>query len=200
MVRRKKGKNMQVMSPVLCQYPWVQYTNMNFKKIVLLGLKVLSLGSGSGGWSDLYIDKFSAGLRWISNYIRALQSRLGCTDKEENDAKSLWLTASSPPIGLNICAFPHIFESPNIWLCNRSILLNFLVYEENFVCFFISVMEGRYLFLEYDCTCKNRKLSFLKLGGFALYEDGFQTLNIFDKGLLQISAKYLFFKGFFYWI
>jgi hypothetical protein len=36
---------------------------MNFKKMVLLGLKVLSLGSGSGGWSDLYIDKFSAGLR-----------------------------------------------------------------------------------------------------------------------------------------
>ncbi len=40
--------------------------------------------------------------------------------------------------GENICAFPHILGIPSyIWLCNRS-HLNFLIYEENFIWFFIS--------------------------------------------------------------
>ncbi len=43
----------------------------------------------------------------------------------------------------NICAFPHILGSPSsyIWLCNCSIL-NFLIYEENLIFFFISVRLG----------------------------------------------------------
>jgi hypothetical protein len=41
--------------------------------------------------------------------------------------------------GENICAFPYILGAlPQIWLCTRS-HLNFLIYEENFVFFFISV-------------------------------------------------------------
>ncbi len=49
---------------------------------------------------------------------------------------------SRPPhTWLNICAFPHILGSPSnphIWLCNCSIL-NFPIYEENFIFFFITV-------------------------------------------------------------
>ncbi len=42
-------------------------------------------------------------------------------------------------IWLNICAFPYILGSPSsLWLCNRS-QLNFLIYEEDFLFFFISV-------------------------------------------------------------
>ncbi len=41
----------------------------------------------------------------------------------------------------NICAFSHILGSPSsycIWLCNCS-TLNFLIYEENLIFFFVSV-------------------------------------------------------------
>ncbi len=50
----------------------------------------------------------------------------------------IWLTASS--YGEKFGAFPHILGSPSsyIWLCTRS-HRNFLIYEENFVSFFISV-------------------------------------------------------------
>ena len=50
----------------------------------------------------------------------------------------------SPLIWLNICAFPHILGSPSSYMtlqlnCST---LNFFIYEENFIFFFISVGGG----------------------------------------------------------
>jgi hypothetical protein len=47
----------------------------------------------------------------------------------------------------NICAFPHVLGSlPHIWLCNWT-TLNFLIYVENFILFFISVEKNLLLCL-----------------------------------------------------
>ncbi len=72
----------------------------------------------------------------------------GYTDKKENKIfliykeiqKGSVAKSSRPPhIWLNICVVRHILGSlPQFWLCNRS-HLNFLICEENFVFFFISV-------------------------------------------------------------
>jgi hypothetical protein len=47
--------------------------------------------------------------------------------------------------GENICAFPHILGSPSSCMTLRPIHLNFLIYEENFVFFFISADLARFL-------------------------------------------------------
>ncbi len=66
----------------------------------------------------------------------------------------------------NICAFPRILGSPSsytVWLCNRS-HLNFLIYEENFIFFFISEIGLNYnnflnfLSLEQDAGARQTAL------------------------------------------
>jgi hypothetical protein len=56
-----------------------------------------------------------------------------------------WSEIGPPHIWSNICAFPHILESPSsyIWLCNCSIL-NYLIYEENLIFFFFSMVRFRF--------------------------------------------------------
>ncbi len=51
------------------------------------------------------------------------------------------LTAYSYCIWLNICAFPHILGSPSSYMTLQPILSEFpyVLYEENFVFFFVSV-------------------------------------------------------------
>jgi hypothetical protein len=53
----------------------------------------------------------------------------------------------TPQIWLNICAFPHILGSPSSYMLGNCSTLNFLIYGEILIFFFISVLF--YLFSIY---------------------------------------------------